>query len=566
MLCLPFVLGHPQPPVATFFAEWLAGALGVVAALLALGKTRTALPYPAHWLVGFALFIVAQAWIGTPAYWQVPAFAVLCVLYAALMVWLGRELAALGDSARVLEIFATSLLIGALVNSAIGIMQAYGHPAWLDDWILTMRGGRAMGNIGQINLYANYLVVGQVALLYLWMSRRVSTTWSIVATLILVTASALSGTRSSLFFVAWLVALAFWLRLPGSADARRLRFGSMLSATAVVVAHLAVPWINQAILSHSSSPGAFERLLALGSYAEPRWQAWLISARLFLDSPMLGVGIGQFARAAFSSGLDPDLSGFVWTSPHNLVLQLLAETGLPGTLLVAAAIASWLVGALRMHRLNGDLSAWFAISIVGIELIHSMLEFPLWNVHFLGMTALIAGVVLPRATVPAKASRRPAILAIALAIAAGLGSLMADYLRFDSARVIGTRATLASVQDSSEAASTMQRLSAGLLGPLADGWILLGSPIDADHLPEKLALSSRVIQYWPGSDMLSRHATFLALSGDYEQARQTLALAARAFPNRCEVMASPLRQALAANPSAIAPLLVQLNASTQNCR
>src|SRR5258706_7089525 len=64
-LCLlPFLLPYHQPPILSFFPEWLAAALGVAAALALLvgrGVTAVFLPAPARWLIAFAVLLAAQA-------------------------------------------------------------------------------------------------------------------------------------------------------------------------------------------------------------------------------------------------------------------------------------------------------------------------------------------------------------------------------------------------------------------------------------------------------------------------------------------------------------------------
>ncbi len=81
----------------------------------------------------------------------------------------------------------------------------------------------------------------------------------------------------------------------------------------------------------------------------------------------------------------------VWISPHNLVLQLLAETGALGAFLALGGLCTWWWQAGRRYVAAPQPAMWWIIAAVGIELIHSMVEFPLWNAHFLGVTALMSG-------------------------------------------------------------------------------------------------------------------------------------------------------------------------------
>src|SRR5258706_9204020 len=85
-LCLlPFLLPYHQPPILSFFPEWLAAALGVAAALALLvgrGVTAVFLPAPAPWVIAVAVLLAAQAASGGLSYFQIPLFSALSVLYS----------------------------------------------------------------------------------------------------------------------------------------------------------------------------------------------------------------------------------------------------------------------------------------------------------------------------------------------------------------------------------------------------------------------------------------------------------------------------------------------------
>jgi len=574
MLVLPFILINPQPPIASFQAEWLAIALGLVAAISLLIRPYPlqGIPQPAWYLIAFALFLAVQGIAGNAPYWQMPLLGLLYALYAALMIWLGMQLVSSAAAERTAAILAAFLLAGALANAAAGIIQFYGRPLWLEDWVAQMRSGRALGNVSQINLYANYLAIGQAALLYLWLQRQIKTVWAIAAAVLLAYASALSGTRSALIFLVWIAVLglltARMLRSSDHTAAVRTAIASCALAATGLLTQLAVPWLNSLVLADPASPGSFERVAALtGGYTEPRWQAWLLAWRIFIDAPLTGAGMGAFAGTAFKTGLHPDLAGYIWTSPHNLVLHLLAETGIVGATLALGALVAWWWHAGRRHIAAPSHALWLAIAVVGIETLHSMLEFPLWNAQFLGATALLMGTALASHSrkIPGGSLTRYTSAAICVALAAALGVMLKDYMQLDASRVTGTRFTLAAPGEISAAKQTMRGLESGPFGPIAEGWILLGADVTRDGLAEKLAMSGRVIQYWPGSDMLVRHAAYLALAGRLDEADALVAKTLRAFPRRCSEMRIFLERAREADSAAFTALLGTVQRSVE-CR
>ena len=564
-LCLlPFLVPYHQQPVLSFFPEWLAAALGIAAALAVLAgrgfRSEAALPAPAIWLAAFALLLALRAAAGGLAYPQLSLLAALYVLYAVLMLQLGAQLAATYGLERVVAVLAAFLLAGALANSAAGLIQFYGRPALFEDIVAELRGRRAYGNIAQANLYANYLALGAASLLFLWLRGRLRAAAAAAALGLLVVASALSGSRSALLYALWFAVLAPVAgRLPDRADARRLTWGAYAIAAAFALAHLALPWVNS-VLQVGRTEGVLERIAASSEErGEPRLAILVSALRVFAQAPLAGAGMGEFAGAAFALGLEPSLTrvGQVWTSPHNLPLQLLAEAGAIGAVLVLGALGLWALRLLRRYRAQPSPGLWWIAAAAGVELLHSLIEFPLWNAHFLGVTALLLGAGTPpqpRSPAIARAARGAACAAVA-AVAVALAVLLRDYVRLDTARVTGTTATLAPAAQVQHDAGIMRELRRGPLAPQAELWILLGAPLDRSDLAEKLAMSERVARYWPANAVVVRRAVFLALDGRARDAQALLAQALRTFPQARGASIAILEQALPADPAAIGGLL-----------
>src|SRR6267143_5837393 len=269
-LCLlPFLLPYHQQPVLSFFPEWLAAALGIAASLTLLVGRGVSVsfvysPVPARWLIAFAAFLAAQAATGGHAYSQLPLLAALYVLYAALMIWLGAQLTAAFGIERVAAVLAAFLLVGALANSLAGVIQFYGRPRLLEDVIAELHGsGRAYGNIAQANLYANYLALGEGALLFLWSRARVQTAYALAALALLLLGSALSGSRGALLYALWYAALGLLaMCVQEVEEARRLRFAAYCVAGLALAAHFAVPWLNDLLHLGPTGERTLDRILA----------------------------------------------------------------------------------------------------------------------------------------------------------------------------------------------------------------------------------------------------------------------------------------------------------------
>jgi O-antigen ligase len=564
-LCLlPFLIPYHQPPVLSFFPEWLAAALGVAAALAALAgrgfRSEAALPAPALLLALFALYLALRAAGGGLAYPQASLLAALYVLYAVLMIQLGAQLAAAQGHERVAAVLAAFLLAGTLANAAAGVIQYYGRPALLEDVVAELHGHRAYGNIAQANLYADYLALGAISLLYLWWRGRLRTGAAAAALVLIAAASALAGSRSMLLYAFWLAVLApLAARLPERARAQRLSRGAIAAAGVIALAQFAVPWLSGA-LRQGRGAGIIGRFAGPApETGEPRLAILEAALRVFADAPLVGAGTGEFAGAAFAQGLDPSLTRIaqVWTSPHNVPLQLLAETGIVGASLALGALFLWALQLARRWRSQPDPALWWLAAAAGVGLLHALIEFALWSAHFLGVTALLLGAsATPRPrTAAVSIAARVAGLAAVAALAVALALVLRDYVRLDTARVTGTAATLASADQVARDAATMRALRSGLLAPQAELWILLGAPLDRADLAGKLAMSARVARYWPSNAVLVRRAVLLALDGKAQEAQALLGSALRAFPQAREASVAILEQARPADPAAIGALL-----------
>jgi O-antigen ligase len=557
-LCLlPFLIPYHQPPILSFYPEWLAAALGVAASLAFLAgrgaRAQTALPASALWLWVFAAYLAMRAALGDPAYPQSALVGAAYVLFAALLVQLGAQLSSAHGVERVGSVLAACVLAGALANAAAGLVQFYGRPALLEDLVADLRGARAYGNIAQVNLYANYLALGQAALILFWPTRRPQRALAIAALALLALGSALSGSRSALLYAVWLAAL-------GALAPVQQRRAAYLVAAAVVIAHLVVPWLNAGLGLGPASGGTLERLA--GAPEEPaavRWPMYGVALKVFAAAPLFGVGWGEFAGAAFAQGLAPSLTqvGEVWSSPHNLPLHLLADSGLPGAALVLGALWFWAASLARRLRERASPALWWMAASVGVALLHSLIEFPLWSAHFLGPAALLVGAsALPRAvSIAARSAACAAALVASIALTTVLALTLRDYVRLDTARVTGTTVTMASPGQAARDARTMHELADGLLGPVAELWTFVGAPLDREQLARKLAMSERVARYWPAHDVIVRRAVFLALSGDAERARALLVRALASFPRRRADTLRLLERAREADPAALGPLL-----------
>jgi O-antigen ligase len=534
---LPFLLPEHRAPLPSFYDEWLAVALaGCALASLGWRQRAFAVPNLSLWLAALAAWLAAQALLQPPALWQLPFAGGVYLLLAAALAFLGHALARTLGPEPVADTLASFLLVGAIANAAIGIVQFHGVPEALDGVVARTSGPRVVGHVGQGNLYADYVALGEVSLLYLYGRGRLARASLIAAATLLVVASTYSQSRTAIPFSLWIALLAWWMARGADPSWGRhaRRAGFLLAATIAAIGLL--PSIHES-LGLRAAAFAIDRLRDASAWrAEPRPEAWLLAIRLFLDSPWLGVGWGEFAGGAFRAGLPPALAahGVIWTSPHNVALQVLAEAGLIGAALAAAAVLIWTRDAASAARRDRSLAAWWVIAVAGVVGAHALVEYPLWYAHILGLLALCAGIVSRRSL----ELRRVVILAgvwpCCGLLAAVLAWTLVDYHRFEGARVIATGRTLAKPAEVGNAIDSLRATSRGPLGAKVTPWLCRSLAVDRDDLEAKLDTCARVLRYWPAPDLIARHAALLALAARRSDAIDPAARAAASYPHSQE--------------------------------
>ena len=569
---LPFLQPRHFPPLRTFYDEWIALALGVGAIGFAAASRNlgTRVPVVALWLGAFALFLTVRALVPQLTYPQGALLWATYSLYAALLVTLAYCLVENFGREHVCEMLAVFLLAGAILNAIAGVLQVVGIPKPIDAYVSYLHGTRAIGNVGQSNLYANYLALGEASLVYLYSRGRVRMGVALAAGVLMLTGAALAAARTStLYSIVFAILGLLALRARGEASNRRLGYAAIALAFAGVILQWLVPiWVNALGFRIE---GGFDRNVSedwdygLDESTSMRLLAWQLAVQIFSAAPWLGVGPGEFAGAAFSYGLSPQFAAReIMTSPHNLVLQLLSETGLVGTALVAAGIISW---ALRiapafMRAPSGPL--WWVVACASVQIIHALLEYPFWYAHFLALAALVmgAGTVAPVAVRPR--ALRNVFVASAVGGAVLLGVHLRDYFRFELASPVYAGRSLETDADLQRDLETLAGLRGGLFAPRAELWLFLALPYEGSKSEEKIEIGNRVMRTWPIRDVVIRQCIFLALAGRdaeatalFRKALQTFAyrhkavqITVAAAPDKARRVLEPEMQSLAAKPAA----------------
>jgi hypothetical protein len=342
----------------------------------------------------------------------------------------------------------------------------------------------------------------------------------------------LSGSRSSWLYLLMMAGLAWWWARRDAAQRPLLRYGLLLIAGFGAM-HLVVqlPFLGGA----GSGTDTVQRLLGEDASGSVRLYLWREAGLMFLQSPWLGAGFGQFAWQHFQ--LLPVLQGSVtglYNNAHNLVLHLAAETGAAGLLALSGSLGLWLYG---LRRATPGAAHWWGHAALGVLAIHSLLEYPLWYAYFIAVAAFLLGALdETRYRLGLRNTGRMSVAAILLLGLMTLAQLRSDYHKLE--RAIRPAASTSSGQASAADSEVFERTWSGLaavhrgslLSPYAELSMSSLIEVGGGRIGEKLDLNGRVLRFAPIGPVAYRQAMLLAQAGQQEQALAMLDQAIWSYP------------------------------------
>jgi O-antigen ligase len=551
----PFLQPAHRFPLTAFYSEWLAFALGIAAAAVLLRRESwrdAALPVIALAPLGLIVVLAIQIALGRIPYPGQALMAVLYLLWALLLIVLGQLLRREVSLPQVAGFLAWFLLAGGVAHGIVGLAQHYGlHEPPLDALVARKQLPQIFGNLGHLNHYAAIVTLALASAAYLYCRRSLPRAVAAGAAALFLVVLALAGSRSPWLYLAALTGLALLLdRLQRSDESRRLLVFVAWLIPGFVAAHgfVTLPFMlpdDRLVVT------SMDRLFQAVSGIEPRLQLWGEGWRIFLGDPLIGAGFGQFAWEHF---LDQAATGAtaapgVFNHAHNIVVQLLAETGLAGALVVCAPVIAWMAD-LRRARLDAEW--WWVLALLTVMGIHSMLEHPLWYAYFLGMAALLLGLGSERHIgVSRGGAARAATALIILLGCVNLAAVLPPYRDFERL-VFGTEPG-GGGQDFTAAMTRAYRDP--LLEPYVELAFALGAPAGTGDLREQLELNTRAMRFAPVAAVVQRQAVLLALSGSHEAARVQLDQALRAYPGEVAALVPELEELARRHPAEVGPLL-----------
>lgn len=535
---VPFLLPHRQ--ATAFYSEWVAVALGMAACFPLLLKafwSRLEIPHTAIWLLALILLIVLQAYLVNHVYVTQALLPGIYLVWATILIilcaWVREQL----GLDRAVVVLAWMILIGGTIQAVIGLIQYFDVAGELASIVDTRQSTSINGNTGQRNHFATQITLAGFALIYLYATDRANRTLTIALSVLFALVLTISSSRAAAVYITagFLLSLVFYRATRTSVHRRLLHAVGLLLLLFLLFQYL-LPlfggWLKLLLSAMGFEVSGFDTLVAFQRNAtdgiDLRTSEWHKAWLMFLESPIWGIGIGNYGWHSFGYQALPEFAavqkGDLFNHSHNLVMQVLAELGIVGLLLLILMVTSWLRHALPFWN---NPSYWLIFTSLIVLLIHSNVEYPLWYSYFLGIAAVLLGLGSERS--------------LRIQFTPGLGQFTSGITLVFAGAMLGI--TFLGFQDlihvhrlvaattPQQAFVTLQAISKNpLLTPWAEVSIAQNGIPDKNIIQQQLLMTTRVMRYLPNPINVNRQIVYLALAGESTEASALLKKAFIVYP------------------------------------
>jgi O-antigen ligase len=531
-LTIPFAVVNHTYPIPTFYAEFSALALflvlgGAMALIVRLSEPRVpfATPVIALMPLVLGLLLVAQTVVLPVAQpsmnWLGGGY--LLASFIAVHTGYGFVRAGLGEKA--LRWGAAALIVGGLFAVFCQVVQLFHMEAKFSPFVVAYNvviERRPFGNMAQANHLATYIAFATAGALYLVQTRRLPVIAWLVFSAIFSAGLALTVSRGPWLQMAVIAVGGFWMAFiqgrstvagdpdgPANGAARRKTRAWLIPIVLLVLffaVNAAIRWANlryQLELSQSAA----ERMQDANQIA-PRLALWKYGWTMFLTHPLLGVGWGEFPLHQFE--FVRELGGVeIANNSHDIFIDLLAKTGLLGMAIVLFSVVCWLVRVLRAPHTPARI---FALSLLGVLMMHALVEYPQQYMFYLMPAMLIFGLLETR---PLRlVSRSFSYGMYAVLVVLGLASLYPILRDYNRSEVL---------YYGSQPAEQYRADPSFLFGAWGEYGAATLLPMNSQDLAAKLAMHRQALALLPGETVLRRYAVLQALAGQTQDALDTIA-------------------------------------------
>jgi O-antigen ligase len=550
MFCLPFIVSYHKLPEANYYNQVVAFVFGILSLLVFIKPVDSKIGFPPLAMAPLTLcFVLLVQWFsGVGASWQETVLAALYLVWAGLIMLVVVRLKELYTSERIIIFLAYALLIGGMLNVVVVFMQLIGTDDFF--WIFPRTGKNYTGNLAQVNLLTDYLSLSMVSLFYLYVKGRLKINVVLILVPIYLIALSLAGSRMSWLYI-MLLAVSFYLLGRNNTQPSWQHKSKMVLLLPLLYAlvQFVLPFALELISQGSSAlipPAPAERVAAFVGNHSKRLDLIKEGLDIFSHYPLLGVGWGQYVwYDLLFADSHSNHAGYI-THTHNLFLQLMAETGFFGFLTIFIGVVYWIIKLMKQPNL---IESWWVLLTGGIIFVHSMLEYPLWNAHFLGVFVVVVALADKRLEIKVISPFMPRIVSIVVMVASLylLGLTSYQYMQIEYwinyYPVLSKQQRLAMLKQ-----MTVMHQKTLMVEPLhavlTRAYGLL--PMAQAPLQSKIDKYESLLRYAQAKEDIYRYVLLLAIDGQAEKAKLFLKRAYIRQPEYAKVFEKQLEEGVKA--------------------
>ncbi len=262
-------------------------------------------------------------------------------------------------------------------------------------------GGRAAGGMNPIEygaICASLAIVAFLTGIYHWRDNRKIASLFFFTTLLTSSATLLTLSRGA--WVAMLVAVLFLFFLNVKQWQSKYRYGigifivmviALVSQTSVVEERIDEAKSNLTHYLASESPDDAERSTSIGA----RFEMWRASWNMFLENPVLGVGVGSYENNAKKLSEQGKVNRIAaeFYHPHNQYVSALATRGFVGLALLCTLLGSVFYFYWMVYR-NAASSFVRMLAVSGLSITLIYITAGIFDVPVEGKPTLVFYVLL----------------------------------------------------------------------------------------------------------------------------------------------------------------------------
>jgi O-antigen ligase len=391
-------------PLPQFWAEiTFVWGLLFLFVLVCLAETEVTIPFIVIPLLLLALFLSVQPYLVKIDFVGLSyVTAIEFVLCALLAISISTIITSYG-----LKTFVTylcfALVIGGILQSIIGLIQYTGLYRYFGN-IIFYDGSHPTSNIfghfGQRNHYCDYLSITTFGLIYLYQRNKIHKLLFFILLAWFTFSMTIASSRSVFIYFGIACALSFIYficRRTVDDRAKKLFFTMLIASIILILIQYLYPVLQQMFSHHSHTVSSgLDRILSSneGALSQRRLIEWEKAYMVFKAYPIFGYGWNEYAKQSIAlHHLFPHAAtnDGLFTNCHNLILQFMAETGAVGTLILITGIVYSIYRILQNACFESTIIICMAFTILA----HSMLEYPLWYIYFLGPLVMFLSIDTP---------------------------------------------------------------------------------------------------------------------------------------------------------------------------